>query len=100
MTEEEKVIKFLEDKIEECSTLIQKVSYIGNKKAYAKDRTGFKQSLNLIQNQDTEINKLNKINDLMAKSILNYDDQLVINQYRDKEHVKETFTEYAMKEDK
>ena len=54
----------------------------------------------VIQKQDTEINKLKKINDLMSRAILNYDDQLVINQYRDKEHVKEIFTEYAMKEDK
>lgn len=56
--------------------------------------------LNLIQKQDTEINKLKKINDLMAKSILNYDDQLEINYYKDKKHVKETFEEFAMKEDK
>ena len=56
--------------------------------------------LNLIQNQDTEINKLKKTNDLMAKLILNYDYQLEINYYKDKKHVKETFEEYFMKEDK
>ena len=66
----------------------------------SKWQNGVKVLLNLIQKKDTEINKLKKINDLMAKSILNYDDQLEINYYKDKKHVKETFEEYAMKEDK
>ena len=41
-----------------------------------------------------ECEKKDKIIDLMAQSILNYDDQLVINRYKNKEHVIETFVEY------
>lgn len=66
-----------------------------------KEKEQLKKSLKgQIAVKDTEINKLNNVIDLMSRAILNYDDQLVINHYRDKEHVKETFTEYAMKEDK
>lgn len=47
--------------------------------------------LNLIEKQQKEIEKKDKIIDLMSLAILNYDDQLVINKYKDIEQVKETF---------
>ncbi len=42
--------------------------------------------------------KKDKIIDGMARSIANYDSQLVINRFKDKEHVKEFYKEYFEKE--
>lgn len=42
--------------------------------------------------------QLKKQIDLMALAILNYDDQLVINRYKDIDEVKETFEELAKEE--
>ena len=39
------------------------------------------------------IEKQDKMIDLMSLAIINYDDQLVINKYRDIEEVKKTFKE-------
>ena len=43
---------------------------------------------NLLYNKDRQI-------DLMSRAIDNYDSQLVINTFKDKEHVKEYFKELA-----
>ena len=51
----------------------------------------FKQALLTLEHKDQVIN-------LMALAILNYDDQLVINRYKDLEHVKETFEEILKEE--
>ena len=45
---EKKAIEWLKNKPEECTNIINASSYIGNKKAYAKERTNFKIVLNLI----------------------------------------------------
>lgn len=42
-----------------------------------------------------ELNKKDKQIDLMARAIDNYDSQLEINTFRDKEHVKQYFKEIA-----
>lgn len=49
---------------------------------------------NAIETVLSELEKKDKIINLMALAILNYDDQLVINKYKDIEAVKETFEEY------
>ena len=51
-----------------------------------------------IDNVLSELEKKNKIIDLMSRAILNYDDQLVINKYRNKEEVKEYFEEITENE--
>lgn len=43
-----------------------------------------------------ELEKKDKIIDLMALAISSYDGQLVINQYKDRNEVKEKFEEYAI----
>lgn len=74
MGEEE---KFIRDKIEECTRLIEASSWIGNKKAYAKERTQFKCVLARIQklqkeNSDAkeEVEKKDKMIELMAEHIV------------------------------
>lgn len=47
----------------------------------------------VIENKDKELEKKDNIINLMSRAILNYDDQLVINKYRNKEEVKEYFEE-------
>ena len=49
----------------------------------------------VIENKDKELEKKDNIIDLMSRAILNYDDQLVINKYRNKEEVKKYFEEIA-----
>lgn len=79
----------------------QLIDKYNNSQRVTSDMFGeIEQLTDIINIKDEEIAKLNKINDLMASAILNYDDQLEINHYRDKEHVKETFKEFAIKEDK
>ena len=46
----------------------------------------------------TAYEKQNKIIDLMAKTIDNYDSQLEINYFKDVEHIKQYFAEYAEEE--
>lgn len=50
--EEKKAIEWLKNKHEECTSLIASCSYIGNKKAYAKDRTQYKILINLVEKQE------------------------------------------------
>lgn len=51
--------------------------------------------LSMLKGKDTEIEKKDKIIDLMSRAIDNYDSQLVINIFKDKKHVKEYFKELA-----
>lgn len=53
--------------------------------------------INAIEQLDC-IQKKNKIVDLMARAIDNYDSQLVINTFKDKEHVKQYFADLIEKE--
>lgn len=60
--EEKKAIEWLKNKSDECTNIINASSYIGNKKAYAKERTNFKTVLNLItklqkENEDIKSRK-------------------------------------------
>lgn len=52
-----------------------------------------------IEKKNEELKRKDKIIDLMARAIDNYDSQLVINIFKDKEHVKEYF-ERKVKEEK
>ncbi len=69
MTEEE---KFVRNKIEECTRIIENSSYIGNKKAYARERTQLKCVLNLIQKQQKTLEKKDKIIDELEDIFFNY----------------------------
>ena len=51
--------------------------------------------LNLTEKQDKEIEIKDKMIDLMAKAINNYDTQLVISKYKSKEDVIQKFKEWA-----
>ena len=51
------------------------------------------------QKLKVELEKKDKIIDGMAISIANYDSQLAINRFKDKEHVKEFYKEYFEKEE-
>ena len=53
--------------------------------------------LSLIKEQQEEIEKKDKQIDLMALAILNYDDQLIINRYKNIDNVKNTFAKLAKK---
>ena len=52
-------------------------------------------ALNLIQEQQEENKKKDKIIDLMARAIDNYDSQLVINTFKDTEDIKQYFEREA-----
>ena len=54
--------------------------------------------LSLIKEQEEEIDKKDKQIDLMARAIDNYDSQLEINTFKDKEHVKQYFAGLVEKE--
>ena len=45
--------------------------------------------LNLVETQQEELEKKDKMIDEMAKAILSYDDQLIINKFKDIENVNE-----------
>lgn len=47
--------------------------------------------LSMLQEQQEENKKKDKIIDLMARAIDNYDSQLVINNFKDKENIKQYF---------
>lgn len=47
------------------------------------------------ESHQEQINILNDIIDAMARAICSYDSQLVINRYKDKEHVKSMFWDYV-----
>lgn len=49
--------------------------------------------INTNQMYRNELDRKNKIIDLMAQAIENYDSQLVINTFKNKEHVKQFFSE-------
>lgn len=52
------------------------------------------EGLQTIQRYEAELNKKNEIINLMALAILNYDDQLTINRYKNLNEVKQTFEKY------
>ncbi len=112
---EKEAIKYLKKKIEDCNHIIEASSYIGNKKVYAKERTKYKEILNLIKNQQSELDKKDvtiietkeanrqlsielqkkdKTIDLMADDI--HGTQVECNRYfKDKEEVKQYFEDKA-----
>ena len=77
MNVEEKALKLIEDSL--------------NKKCNGLECKVVKNNIDL----RLEIIRLNRQIDLMARSIDNYDSQLEINTFRDKEHVKQYFKEIA-----
>ena len=116
--EEKKAIEWLKNKPDECTNIINSSSYIGNKKAYAKERANFKTVFNIITKlqkeneelknkfekelednrknscellkQDLVIREKNKQIDLMSEYI--YNTQMECNiYYKDKEEVKNKF---------
>lgn len=97
--EQEKAIKVLEKYKKECLDVykveIDDTDNIDEPQAfYLKQQIeSIDTILNLIQKQDKQI-------DLMARAIDNYDSQLVINTFKDKEHVKEYFKELAERKSK
>lgn len=54
--------------------------------------------LSLIKENQKQLDKKDKQIDLMARAIDNYDSQLEINTFKDKEHIKQYFGELAEKE--
>ena len=61
--EEKKAIEWLKNKPDECTNIINSSSYIGNKKAYAKERANFKTVFNIItklQKENEELKNKNK----------------------------------------
>lgn len=77
MNVEEKALKLIEDSM--------------NKKCNGLECKVVKNNIDL----RLEIIRLNRQIDLMARAIDNYDSQLEINTFRDKEHVKQYFKEIA-----
>ena len=77
MNVEEKALKLIEDSI--------------NKKCNGLECKVVKNNIDL----RLEIIRLNRQIDLMARAIDNYDSQLEINTFRNKEHVKQYFKEIA-----
>lgn len=67
--EEKKAIEWLKNQIEGCSSLIQHVSYIENKKEYARDRTWFKLVLNLIENLQFTVECRDRVHEYDVKMI-------------------------------
>ena len=83
-------IKELHDMLKEKDKEIEKLK-ADNKKAW-------KLNANMTQRHLSDIFKIKKKDkqiDLMARAIDNYDSQLEINTFRDKEHVKQYFKEIA-----
>lgn len=76
--EEKKAIEWLKNKSDECTNIINASSYIGNKKAYAKERTNFKTVLNLItklqkenEEKNTNIAKSNEYLERISQDLDN-----------------------------
>lgn len=65
--EEKKAIEWLKNKPDECTNIINSSSYIGNKKAYAKERANFKTVFNII----TKLQKENEEKDNKVRKIIN-----------------------------
>ena len=78
-------IKELQDMLKEKDKEIERLRYI-------------KKSFDYVVQKETE--KKNRQIDLMARAIDNYDSQLEINTFRDKEHVKQYFKEIAERKSK
>ena len=95
-------IKELQDMLKEKDKEIEEVKQalarnIAKNFTYnIKESTKSKEDLEMLnKGWQIELKKKNKIIDLMARAIDNYDSQLEINTFRDKEHVKQYFKEIA-----
>lgn len=98
-----------EQAIKECETLKRCLMQYSDEPNNIKSGQAIETVLNMIKEnsaeieqkntelaeKSAEIEKKNKIIDLMTGAIYNYDDQLEINTFRDKEHIKEYFKELA-----
>ena len=86
LSEEEKIaIEWLKNKPNECTNIINASSYIGNKKAYAKERTNFKTVLNLMTKLQKENEEKDKQIDLMVEKIYKRISAKELNKYCNKQ---------------
>lgn len=76
--EEKKAIEWLKNKPDECTNIINSSSYIGNKKAYAKERANFKTVFNIItklqkenEEKNTNIAKSNEYLERISQDLDN-----------------------------
>ncbi len=85
---EEEIIKVLEDRLENSNQYVLYHSWVGTQCFEA-----IRGLLDLYQKEKEKNKENTAMIDLMAKVIVNLDDQLVINHYRNKEDVIKTFKE-------
>ena len=92
------MLKEQENKIERLeSTLVENHAREINNSIYESNKS--KEDLEMLnRGWQIECEKKDKIIDLMARAIDNYDSQLAINTFRDKEYVKEYFAGLVKKE--
>ena len=117
MTKEQEVIKYIETRIKICNENadICDDNDFDEEATYLREESYMLETvLNMLKEKDEQIAKYEKIYkeydcyrwvkelekkdkqiDLMARAIDNYDSQLEINTFRDKEHVKQYFKEIA-----
>lgn len=82
MSEEEQLIK---EKIEDLKEYLE----------YGMSYSEYLDVVNAFEYIENKFKEKDKIIELMARAIDNYDSQLDINTFKNKEHVIEYFTEYA-----
>ncbi len=122
MTKEQEVIKYIETRIKICNENadICDDNDFDEEATYLREESYMLETvLNMLKEKDEQIAKYEKIYkeydcyrwvkelekkdkqiDLMARAIDNYDSQLEINTFRDKEHVKQYFKEIAERKSK
>lgn len=82
-----------------CKAIDIALSLIKEQEIYIKKYNDTTEEMNRdIRKLISEIQKKDKQIDLMARAIDNYDSQLEINTFKDKEHIKQYFGELAEKE--
>ena len=77
---------------------IEDVEEFNNKFDCGKYKKSINTVLSLIKENQKQLEKKDKQIDLMARAIDNYDSQLEINTFKDKEHIKQYFVELVEKE--
>ena len=77
---------------------IEDVEEFNNKFDCGKYKKSINTVLSLIKENQKQLEKKDKQIDLMARAIDNYDSQLEINTFKDKEHIKQYFGELAEEE--
>ena len=77
---------------------IEDVEEFNNKFDCGKYKKSIDTVLSLIKENQKQLEKKDKQIDLMARAIDNYDSQLEINTFKDKEHIKQYFGELAEEE--